>query len=56
MLYEVITENRLEYIQNLLSKANIIPGMASEDFDYEFIKAKLQEELRLLVDDSYNFV
>src|SRR5690606_9921259 len=45
-----LDENRLEYVQNLLSNANIIPGMPSEDFDYEFIKVKFEEELRLLVD------
>ncbi|QKF67033.1 preprotein translocase, SecA subunit [Arcobacter venerupis] len=54
-----LDENRLEYVQNLLSNANIINGMPSEDFDYEFVKIKLEEELRLLVDiedmkcDSY---
>ena len=54
-----IDENRLEYVENLLSNANIINGMPSEDFDYEFIKIKFEEELRLLVDiedmksDSY---
>ena len=54
-----IDENRLEYVENLLSNANIIKGMPSEDFDYEFIKIKFEEELRLLVDiedmksDSY---
>ena len=45
-----LDENRLEYIQNLLSNANIIPGMPEEDFNYEFIKTKFEEELRLLVD------
>ena len=45
-----LDENRLEYVQNLLSNASIIPGMASEDFNYEFIKTKFEEELRLLVD------
>ena len=54
-----LDENRLEYIQNLLSEAHIISGMPSEDFNYEFIKTKFEEELRLLVDiedmksDSY---
>lgn len=54
-----LDENRLEYVKNLLSNANIINGMPSEDFDYEFVKIKLEEELRLLVDiedmkcDSY---
>ena len=45
-----LDENMLEYVQNLLSIANIIKGMSSEDFDYEFIKIKFEEELRLLVD------
>ena len=45
-----LDENRLEYVQNLLSNANIISGMPEEDFDYEFIKTKFEEELRLLVD------
>lgn len=45
-----LDENRLEYVQDLLSNASIIPGMASEDFNYEFIKTKFEEELRLLVD------
>ena len=54
-----INENRIEYVQTLLSNANIINGMPSEDFDYEFIKIKFEEELRLQVDiedmksDSY---
>ena len=54
-----LDENRLEYVQTLLANANIINGMPSEDFDYEFVKIKLEEELRLLVDiedmkcDSY---
>ena len=45
-----LDENRLEYVQNLLYNASIITGMASEDFNYEFIKTKFEEELRLLVD------
>jgi preprotein translocase subunit SecA len=54
-----INENRIEYVQTLLSNANIINGMPSEDFDYEYIKIKFEEELRLQVDiedmksDSY---
>jgi len=54
-----LEENRLEYVQNLLSSAGIVKGMPSEDFDYEFIKIKFEEELRLLVEiedmksDSY---
>jgi preprotein translocase subunit SecA len=45
-----IDENRVEYVQTLLSNADIINGMPSEDFNYEFIKIKFEEELRLLVD------
>ena len=54
-----IDENRIEYVQTLLSNADIINGMPSEDFDYGFIKIKFEEELRLQVDiedmksDSY---
>jgi preprotein translocase subunit SecA len=44
-----LDENRLEYVQNLLSNANIINGMPSEDFDYEFVRVKLEEELRLVI-------
>ncbi len=47
-----LDENRLEYVQNLLNEANIIPGMPEEDFDYEFIKTKLQEELHLVVNEE----
>lgn len=47
-----LDENRLEYVQNLLSEANIIHGMPEEDFDYEFIKSKLQEELHLVVNEE----
>ena len=54
-----IDENMQEYVRNLLSFANIIPGMPEEDFDYEYVKAKFQEELNLFVEieeiksDSY---
>ena len=44
-----LEENRFEYVQNLLSTAHIIKGMPSEDFNLDFVKIKLEEELRLVV-------
>ncbi len=44
---EKLDENRAEYISNLLMHANIINGMAAEDFDYDFIINKVKEELNL---------
>ena len=44
-----LEENRREYVQNLLLNAHIIKGMPTEDFDLEFIKVKVEEELRLLL-------
>ena len=44
-----LTENRLEYVQTTLSNAEIIDGMPSEDYNYDYIIAKFKEELRLLV-------
>ena len=44
-----LEENRLEYINNLLSNAHIIKGMPSEDFDLDYVKVKLEEELRFIV-------
>ncbi len=43
-----LEENRVEYVHNLLSNANIVNGMPSEDFNYEFVKAKLEEELHIV--------
>ncbi len=45
-----LDENRLEYIQNLLMNAEIIDGMAAEDFDYDYIITKFKEELNLIVE------
>ncbi|MEA1915476.1 MAG: preprotein translocase subunit SecA [Campylobacterota bacterium] len=42
-----LDENLQEYTQNLLANANIVDGMASEDYDFENILVKLQEELNL---------
>jgi len=45
-----IDENRVEYVQNLLAEANITQTTASEDFDYEFIVAKLKEDLHFIIE------
>ncbi|WP_421716951.1 preprotein translocase subunit SecA [Arcobacter arenosus] len=45
-----LDENRLEYVQNLLANAEIIEGMPSEDFNYDFVIIKLKEELNLVVE------
>jgi len=42
-----IKENREEYIAHLLDNAEIIEGMASEDFDLEKLVAFIQEDLRI---------
>ena len=44
-----LDENILEYVQNLLLNANIINGMPSEDYDYEFVITKLYEELHFKI-------
>ncbi|WP_072680753.1 preprotein translocase subunit SecA [Arcobacter sp. LA11] len=44
-----LDENRLEYIQDLLANAEIIEGMPSEDYNYEFIITKFKEELNLII-------
>ena len=44
-----LDENRAEYITNLLSSAEIISGMPSEDYNYEFIISKFKEELHLVI-------
>ncbi len=48
-----LEENRLEYVQDLLANAEIIEGMPSEDFNYEFVIAKLKEELNLVVEQEH---
>ena len=42
-----LDENRNEYISNLLANAEILDGMPSEDYNYDFVITKLKEELRL---------
>lgn len=45
-----LEENRAEYVQNLLSEAEIIDGMPAEDFNYDFVVQRLKEELNLVVE------
>jgi len=47
---EKLEENRTEYIINLLSNGDIIEGMPSEDFNYDYVITKLKEELNLIVE------
>jgi preprotein translocase subunit SecA len=44
-----LDENRFEYVQELLINAEIIDGMPSEDYNYEFIITKFKEELNLII-------
>ena len=44
-----IDENRVEYVQNLLSELNITQGVSEDEFDYEQLVAKLKEELHFIV-------
>ncbi len=44
-----IDENRVEYVQNLLSELNITQGLSEDEFDYEQLVAKLKEELHFIV-------
>ncbi|RXK01038.1 preprotein translocase subunit SecA [Arcobacter sp. CECT 8986] len=47
-----LEENRREYVQNLLNECEIINGMPSEDYNYELLIAKLQEQLNLIVEQK----
>ncbi len=44
-----LNENKLEYVQTTLSNAEIIDGMPSEDYNYDYIIAKFKEELHLII-------
>ncbi|MGJ0332643.1 preprotein translocase subunit SecA [Aliarcobacter cryaerophilus] len=44
-----IDENRVEYVQNLLSELNITQGASEDEFDYEQLVARLKEELHFIV-------
>ena len=44
-----IDENRVEYVQNLLSELNITQALNEDEFDYEQLVAKLKEELHFIV-------
>ena len=45
---EKLDENRIEYVANILSEAGIVEGMPTEDYDYDYVITKLQEDLRLV--------
>ncbi len=45
-----LDDHRVEYIINLLAEAEIINGMPSEDFNYEYVITKFKEELNLIVE------
>jgi len=44
-----LNENKLEYAQTTLLNAEIIDGMPSEDYNYDYIIAKFKEELHLII-------
>ena len=44
-----IDENRVEYVQNLLSELHITQVLNEDEFDYEQLIAKLKEELHFIV-------
>ncbi|MFA7085843.1 MAG: preprotein translocase subunit SecA [Aliarcobacter sp.] len=44
-----IDENRVEYVQNLLSELNITRALSEDEFDYEQLIARLKEELHFIV-------
>lgn len=44
-----IDENRIDYVQNVLAEANIVSGMAEEDFNYESIISRFLEDLYLKI-------
>ena len=44
-----IDENRVEYVQNLLSELHITQLLNEDEFDYEQLIAKLKEELHFIV-------
>ena len=47
-----IDENRIEYVQNLLTEANITSGMAEDDFNYEFIVNRFLEDLHFKISEE----
>ena len=47
-----IDENRIDYVQNLLSHANIFQGMSEDEFNYSEIVAKFKEELHFIIEES----
>ena len=47
-----IDENRVDYVQNLLSHANIFQGMSEEEFNYKEIVVKFKEELHFIIEEK----
>lgn len=47
-----IDENRIDYVQNLLSHANIFQGMSEDEFNYSEIVTKFKEELHFIIEES----
>ncbi|MGM0518726.1 MAG: preprotein translocase subunit SecA [Campylobacterota bacterium] len=47
-----LDENRVEYVEDLLTQAEIIDGMPPEDYNYGFIVSRLKEELHLVVEQE----
>ena len=47
-----IDENRVVYVENLMANAEIINGMATEDYNYEAVVAKLREDLNLVIKED----
>ena len=45
-----LDENRREYVENILARAEIYPGGLKDDFDLEKVVALLKEEMRLDID------
>lgn len=47
-----IDENRIDYVQNLLSHANIFQGMSEDEFNYSEIVVKFKEELHFIIEEK----
>ena len=47
-----LDENRLDYVSNVLSNAEILDGMPTEDYNYEAVIAKIREDLNLIITEE----
>ncbi len=47
-----LDENRLEYISNLITNAEIVDGMPTEDYNYEALVLNIREELNLIIEEK----